>query len=73
MEYQELVSAQLDEWERQAARIRRSNEARRLNGGEGHSWANPLAHFDSLVLRASKGAADREARRHGHQTPEQLA
>ena len=73
MEYHDLVRAQLDDWNRTATQIARSNEARRLNG-PGRSFANPIAHFDSLVLRVSRGAAERQARRvGGSKTPEPMA
>lgn len=73
MEYHDLVRAHLDEWNRTAAKLARVNEARRYSEGT-RGWPNPVARFDSLVLRASKGAAERQARRvSGHNTPEPMA
>ena len=71
MEYHDLVRERLAEWEREAVALQRASEVRRIFGDTGRP--NPLARFDSLVLRASKGAAQREARRELERTTRQTA
>ncbi len=72
MEYQEIVRAHLQDWNRQAEQILLSTEARRLNATSKRSW-NPAARFDSFVIRASQGARERQERRIGSGTPSQTA
>ena len=72
MDYPDLVQARLDEWDREVIKITRANEVRRVTGHNG--WYGPIASVDRLILRVSKGAAERQARRvAGPNSPEPTA
>ena len=60
MEYLDLAYERMDSWERARSEIERVNELSRL--GITGRWS-PLAQFDSFLIRASKPARQRQARR----------
>ncbi|MGE3074706.1 MAG: hypothetical protein AB7N24_01140 [Dehalococcoidia bacterium] len=60
MDYLDLAYERMDSWERTRAEIERANELSRL--GLTSEWS-PLAQFDSLLIRASKHAKQRQDRR----------
>lgn len=61
MEYHDLVQERLAEWERTVERAHRESEALRLADPRG--IVGPMAHLDGLLIRASRGASERQARR----------
>ncbi|MGE0601116.1 MAG: hypothetical protein AB7J35_15635 [Dehalococcoidia bacterium] len=60
MDYLDLAYERMDSWERTRAEIERANELSRL--GLTSEWS-PMAQFDRLLIRASKNAKQRQARR----------
>ena len=61
MEYVELVQERLAAYEAERKQMALARELRRL--GISSAPFSPLAHLDGLLLRAGKGAAERQARR----------
>lgn len=59
MEYFDLAQERMETLDRELAALRLSSEARRLNPAP----HGPFAAFDSLIIRAGKGASARQARR----------
>jgi hypothetical protein len=60
MEFEDLYRVRICEIKREWKHTRLVAEADR---NASHRWPNPVAGFDSLVLRMSKGASERQARR----------
>ena len=63
MEYVDLVQERLAHYENERKQIALTSELRRL--GLPTSGRSAFAHFDSLIIKASKGAKARQARREG--------
>lgn len=61
MDYFDLAYERMDSWEKTRTEINRLNEARRL-GLTGNGWS-PIAKLDGLLIRVSKNASRRQARR----------
>jgi len=61
MEYLDLVQERLANYEQERKHIERAAELKRLGLVQGAR--SPLAHLDGLLVRVSRGAAEREARR----------
>ena len=61
MEYVELVQERLAQHELERQTIAKETELRRL--GLTPAPFNPMARFDGLLIRLSKGATERQARR----------
>ena len=72
MEYIELVQERLDNYAVEQKRIALESEVRRLGLTAGSR--SPFAHLDQLIIRASQGASQRQARRgHGSSNQRELA
>lgn len=61
MNYVELANERIANWERETEAMRLAHEARKL-GLKAAPWS-PIAHLDNFLIRASKGANERRARR----------
>lgn len=71
MEYIDLVQERLDNYAVERKRIALESEVRRLGIIAGSR--SPFAHFDQLIIRASKGASQRQERRVGTSNQRELA
>jgi hypothetical protein len=60
MEYNDMVQAHMDNWEREIDSTRRLAEARRVGA---FRPTGPREWLDGFLIRASKGAEQRQARR----------